>query len=201
MQTLQSKIETAANKERYCIHQLAESLNSKSDKYLYEFHTTGSHLPICYDAILYIRCKLTQHILFMYLVEVKVRETFYELDTLVFEKKKLVNLQKERTKFVRTQLPSFVPEILYISFTPENTYMYFIDDLIKNQELPDVQYKSMNVTTVAKDNKKIDKAVYMLDKKLAVVKPFKYDAKKYADSLIRNINKEIKLVKTVISLF
>jgi len=192
----QMRMIESGKKERYCINQLGSHL-SMSYKYNYEFHHTSSTLPICYDALLYVRCKLTGNILNMYLVEVKVRDVDIKYDELIFEKAKLKNLQKERDQFYKKQMSQFKPNILYIQFCSEGTYMYFIDDIIEEGLLPKVTTMEMNKVTVATKQEKVKKLVYLLPKNIAFKSKYKFTIKEYENSLIMNIASDIQEIKKI----
>lgn len=175
--------------ERYCITKLTEQLN-KSTKYNYQLLVSESWLPIGYDAIIYVKDKLTDDIKEMYLVEVKVRNVNF--NELIFEQKKLNTLKRERNNFVKNQGPTLTPKIIYIQFTNDGTYMFFIDDLINENLMPQVTTMKMNKMTVADNNEKINKKIYLLSKDLAVKKNFVFNDIEYATTLL---NKSIELTK------
>ena len=191
----EQKLYQSSKKERYCLEQLSQQLNT-NDNYLYQFNMTTAGIPICYDALLILRNKLTDKIIDMFLVEVKVRDIGEEITDLIFEKKKLNNLQKERDKFVAKMGTSFTPKIIYIQFTSAGTYMFFIDEMT----MPKVTTMKMNKMTVADKVEKVNKLVYLLPKSEAVYKRYKFDEKEYAKSLIKendsNSQEIIKIIKT-----
>ncbi len=192
----EQKMYKAGEKERYHISKLFQILNC-NDQYHYHVLQSESWLPVGYDAIVFVKCKLTDNILDMYIVESKVRETHF--DELIFEKKKLNTMQRERDKFVKKRLPSIIPKIMYISFTPVATYMFDIDYLIENNMLPKLTTMKMNEMTVADNVKKINKQVYLLPVTLAVKKNFKYNAMEYANSLLKVAKEYIEEAKTIIT--
>ena len=202
--TEQTRMIASGEKERFCLTELVDELNV-SENFRYELLISNSSIPISYDGILYVRDKLTNRILNMYLVEVKVRDTNITYDELIFEKLKLTNLRKERDQFVRHQLPTLVPEILYIQFTSDGTYLFFIDEIIKENLLPTITSMSMNKMTVADNVKKVDKLVYLLPKEIAMKKKFKFNCIEYNNNLLIDIvnkaeyiqNENIKKIKSL----
>lgn len=191
----QERMYRAGEKERYCLTQLVEILNC-NDQYHFQLFTSESWRPVGYDAVIFVRCKLTDNILDILIVETKVRDTHF--DELVFEKKKLNTMNTERTKWVKKMCPSINPKIVYISFTPKGTYMFSIDILIENNLMPKLTKMKMNNMTVAENVEKVSKQVYLLPIELATYKKFKFDATVYANTLIDNSIKQLDEAKTIL---
>lgn len=183
------KLIKAGDKERYALAKLIEEMNC-NDKYIYQLLTSESYVPVGYDGFIIIRDRLTDKVLDMLLVETKVREKHW--DELIFERKKLNTLKRERDQLVKEMLPSMKPTIVYISFTPKGTYLFNIDQLIEENKLPKLTSMSMNAMTVADNVKKVNKQVYLLSNELATYKKYKFDILKYANEQIENSLEVIK---------
>lgn len=176
------KMEKSGNIERYAIEKLIQKLNC-NDKFYYDFIPTSSDKKIGYEGIIYVKNKLTDKKLDMYIIEAKVRNNNVKQDDLFYEKKKH-NTLKLIKKILINEGSMFEPKILYVNFCFDGTFMFFIDDLIFNGTMPKLTKIKMNKVTVTSTNDKINKQVYLLSKTLAVKKDYIYNPIDYANYLL-----------------
>ena len=193
-----TNIDYFESRERYAIQQLY-AIHIKpimEHHYNCELHLSSTFRQSIkatesFDAVIYLRDKITLRIIYKFIIEVKYRDSEYE--TLMLEKKKhkalLNDLKKaEQFKGVEEDIA-----ILYINFCPSGTYIFnlssdkLIDFLKDNKNKATV--KQVRTTFIA-DDAKIDKDIYYLPKSLAKHYPLVVESD-YA--LIYNISKTQKI--------
>lgn len=179
------KMEQYGNRERYCIDHLFKMRSEKSSKYNYQVIHTDAGKSIGYDAMVAVKDKISGKLLQWYLVEAKVRETMF--DDWFLEERKLNTLKKEKQKLFDQSFISTDTSILYITFTLENTLIWFLEDM----ELGEPEKKQMNAVTVAKNQRKVWKSVYSLKNKDATIVNWSYNGNNHLEEL-KEMEKVIK---------
>lgn len=126
-----------------------------------------------YDAVIYLKDKITLQIIFKFIIEVKYRDAPYE--TLMLEKSKYKGLLKEYKDACKFKTKEEDLTLLYINFDSTGTYIYnLLSDKITsfiNNKKNKVTEKQVKTTYVLND-KKIDKDIYYLPKSLAALYPY-----------------------------
>jgi hypothetical protein len=189
----------AGKKERYAIRKLMQLLNC-NDKYIYEFFATPDDECVGYEGIIYVKNKLTEKILDLYIIEAKVRDHSVKQAELFYEQKKHNTLKKVKANLIK-QGTSFDPKIIYINFCYDGTHMFFIDDIIFAGLMPKMQRIPMNKVTVMSTEKKVTKGVYLLNKDLAVSKDFIFNPVEYANHLLTEATEATKEAQTIIKTY
>ena len=121
---------------------------------------------LCYDAILYLRDKVTMNIIYKFIIEIKYRDSDY--DSMMLEKSKYKSLLKQQQEAIKYSSNEDIA-ILYVNFTPSGTYIFNlssdkINNFIKNNKNK-VKEKLVKTTYIQND-KEINKDVYYLPKSL-----------------------------------
>lgn len=191
------KMDEAGKIERWCLEQLSKELTI-SDKYVYRFYHTATNASICFDAMIKIYDKNFDKLLKILIVEVKVRDGNY--DDLMMEKTKLNNLKKYTNEWQKEGY-SIKPDICYICFDKTGSYMFFPEEM----KLPKLTTMLCNKVTVDKSQGKVNKFVYLLDKKDAKKKMFCFNEQEYALTLLEEAQKHIqeaqKIIKRIGNIF
>lgn len=170
-------------------------------------HTFRSNMKNeVYDAVIYLRDKITTNILYKFIIEVKYRDTEYE--TLILEKKRYNELFKTLKQAEQCKAPSEDITVLYINFTPSGTYIFnlcsnsnqkFLNDKLNLKTEKLVQY------TFETDKKEINKKLYYLPKHLAKHFKFVIDSDYHLIYNIQNqpkvIEKQKQVIKRIINIF
>jgi len=203
LESIELSMELAGKRERYAIRKLIQLLNC-NDKYSYDFIPTATDKKIGYEGLIYVRNKITDTLLDLYIIEAKVREPNVTQDKLYYEVKKHNTLKKIRVEKLK-EGTSFYPKLLYVQFCFDGTHMFFIDDIIEDGNMPKISKIKMNAVTVASRTNKENKSVYNLEKQLAVYKKYIYNENDYADYLKKEVKQAVteinEIKKTTYSIF
>lgn len=186
--TQQEKFIEAAKKERFCLKYLLPLI--KSDKYEWLQIVTPIDGKDYYDVLLMAMDKETKSIVKRFIVEVKVRQKIYE--DYIMEVKKI--------KDIKSIMVDPDATILYISVTPEGTFLYNVNEL-ESKNLLEVGTLHCNKSTMKSTYDKVDKDVYNLKKEWAVKKfDFTFNNIDYLND-IKDIEKLDKIEKNKIDLY
>lgn len=158
----------ASRKERFCLNNLLPIL--RTDKWEWTTYLTDIYGYDSYDCLL--QAYREGEIKKRFVIEFKLRETHY--GDLIFETKKLNQLKKV--------VYDDITDILYITTTPNGTYIFNISKLIKEDKLK-VTSIVCNKATMNSRSEKVKKTVYMLDCDLAKFIPFKFSNTEYLQSI------------------
>ena len=193
---LQKSYDETGEKERYCLTNLFKYMTDKQDNYIYHFTPTESGKSISYDGLLTLRNKLTDKIIKHFIIEAKVRNTHQNYDTLALEQNKYNKLKKKTEEF---KIESYY-EIgtLYINFLADGTYIFDLQDIVRDKLLPKLTKIMMNKYTIDPSQGKVQKNNYLLDKKLATKQKWIYSDKVYTEYLLQEIQDKTKTVQNII---
>lgn len=203
-QTLYGKLKKASQKERYALANLFDYMNSIQENYSYHFIPSTDNEAICYDGTLIIKYKMTDNFVGHYLIEAKIRTNNF--DELILERKKFNNLKKEKTKIDKRNIPDHHLGIMYVNFLLDKTILFDLSTLEKNNLMPKMVRKSMNAVTVASNENKEDKLVYLLNvEELGIKSKYIFKEEQYANDLLKESKENIvvvnEILKTTYSIF
>jgi hypothetical protein len=119
-----------------------------------------------------------------YIIELKIRDKDFDNEGYVYETKKHKSL---------TNIKNLDPdnnEILYINFTPNGTYIWFIDRIIGNYQSIK---KEMNKATMNSRSDKSNKTTYLLLPKDAKHYQYRWDIKQFNADVEAKKQKEVKV--------
>jgi hypothetical protein len=203
LESVELSMTIAGRCERYAIRKLMQLINC-NDKYIFEFFATPDDKKIGYEGLIYVKDKLTNNLLDLYIIEAKVRNTNVTQDELFYEVKKHNTLKKVKQEKLK-EGTRFNPKIIYVQFCFDGTHMFFIDDIIESGQMPKITKRKMNAVTVASKDIKENKSVYNLNKSLAVFKKYVFDENEYVEYLKQETKQTIKEIneikKTTYSIF
>lgn len=154
---------TAQDERLFLRKIIPQIVNTKHD---YNHFLTDPEGIDIYDGYITIFEKESGNVLKRLMLEIKIREVDY--DTLLFEKKKYLNLKRKAEESMAT--------ILYICVTPAGTYIFNISKLEKEGDGFKFVTVPCNKSTVEKTGK-INKLVTFLDKD----KSIRYLENRYSD--------------------
>lgn len=136
--------------------------------YIPELYLTKGLSGCAFDAVIYLKNKITYDIEYKFLIEIKCRPT--DFDTIMFEKKKYNGLLKEHKKAVQNRGANEDNGILYIIFTEKKTFVFnILSDKIQSflKVKKNLVKESHVKTTFIQDDKKIIKPIWYLPKEFA----------------------------------
>ena len=119
-----------------------------------------------------------------YIIELKVRDEDYDEEGYVYETKKHRDLMDIKN------LDPDNNEILYINFTPNGTYIWFIDKIIANYK---PIRKKMNKATMNSRTDKSDKGTYLLLPKDAKKYEYRWDMRQFNEEIEAKKQKQMKV--------
>jgi hypothetical protein len=158
----------ASRKERFCLNNLIPILRTNNWEWttymtdIYSYDTYDCLLQAYKDGVIKRR----------FIIEFKLRDSHY--GDLIFETKKLKSLKEV--------VYDDITDILYITTTPNGTYIFNISKLIKEDKLK-VSTIMANKATMSSRTDKIKKSVYMLDCEWAKYIPYKFSNVDYMNSI------------------
>src|SRR3989304_6924403 len=122
-----NNIDFYESRERYALTELFQlHLKPMFDGYTTELHLSKTFRQQVksevYDAVMYVRDKVTHNLLYKFIIEVKYRDSEYE--TLMIESKRHNELSKTFKQAVQYKSPDEDIAVLYVNFTPTGTYVF-----------------------------------------------------------------------------
>ena len=118
-----------------------------------------------------------------YIIELKIRDKDFDSEGYVYETKKHKSLMDIKN------LDGDNNEILYINFTPNGTYIWFIDRIIANYK---PIRKKMNKATMNSRSDKSNKGTYLLLPKDAKKYEYRWDIRQFNEKIEEEKRKELK---------
>jgi hypothetical protein len=119
-----------------------------------------------------------------YIIELKIRDGDFDNEGYVYETKKHNSLMKIKN------LDPNLNEIIYINFTPNGTYVWFIDKIIDNYQSIK---KEMNKATMESRTNKNNKWTYLLLPKNAKKYEYRWDIRQFNEVIEAKKQKQMKI--------
>ena len=186
--TKEERFIEASKRERFFFHQFKDNFNLFNDKN-YETYITPIEGYDKYDALIqkyedgeFIPSK-------RYIMEFKVRNLSHSTLMMCEEDGFILEASKLKSLIEVCKLDPDKNEIYYVNFTNHYTLIWNISLLIKENRLGKPVNKNMNEATMVSTSNKIDKKVFLLKKKDAVL----YEYSAIEESYIANESKEKEL--------